>query len=60
MDKVVSQRARRAQLHTRLVWRGGDTTTLEVPVAVGALTALPTAPERAQQMRGLLGRGQKR
>jgi hypothetical protein len=57
MDKVVIQRARRDQGHTRIVWRGGETTTFEVPVAVGALTDLPTAPEMAQQMRGLFAAG---
>jgi hypothetical protein len=58
IDKVVIQRARRDQIHTRIVWRGGETTTLEVPVAVGALTELPTAPPRAQQIRGLFAAGQ--
>jgi hypothetical protein len=57
MDKVVIQRARRDQGHTRIVWRGGETTTFEVPVAVGALTDLPTAPEMAQQMRVLFAAG---
>jgi len=57
IDKVVIQRARRAQMHTRLVWRGGETTTLEVPVAVGALTDLPGAHEMAQQIRGLVAEG---
>ena len=27
IDKVVIQRARRDQIHTRIVWRGGETTT---------------------------------
>jgi hypothetical protein len=57
IDKVVIQRARRDQLHTRIVWRGGETTTLEVPVAVGAFTDLPTAHEMAQQIRGLFTEG---
>ena len=57
IDKVVIQRARRDQMHTRLVWRGGETTTFEVPVAVGALTDLPTAHELAQQIRVLLAEG---
>jgi len=57
IDKVVIQRARRDQIHTRIVWRGGETTTLEVPVAVGALTDLPTAPEMAQQIRVLFAQG---
>jgi len=57
IDKVVIQRARRDQVHTRIVWRGGETTTFEVPVAVGALTDLPTAPAMAQQIRVLFAAG---
>lgn len=57
IDKVVIQRARRDQIHTRIVWRGGETTTFDVPVAVGALTDLPTAHEMAQQIRLLFAEG---
>jgi len=57
IDKVVLPRARRDQMHTRIVWRGGETTTCEVPVAVGALTDLPGAHEMAQQIRGLCAEG---
>src|SRR5438128_5238346 len=57
IDKVVLQRARRDQIHTRIVWRGGETTTFEVPVAVGALTDLPGAHEMAQQIRVLFAAG---
>jgi len=57
IDQVVIQRARRDQMHTRIVWRGGETTTCEVPVAVGALTDLPTAHEMAQQIRVLFAEG---
>ena len=37
--------------------RGGETTTFEVPVAVGALTDLPGAHEMAQQIRVLFAAG---
>ncbi len=57
IDKVVIQRARRDQMHTRIVWRGGATTTVEIPVAVGALTDLPTAHAMAQQIRVLFAEG---
>jgi hypothetical protein len=57
LDQVVLQRARRDQMHPRIVWRGGETTTLEVPVAVGALTDRPTAPQMAQQIRGRFAEG---
>ena len=48
---------RRDQIHTSIVWRGGETTTMEVSVAVGALTDLPTAPQMAQQIRVLFAEG---
>jgi hypothetical protein len=54
---VVIQRARRDQVHTRILWRGGETTTFEVPGALGALTDLPTAYDMAPQMRGLFAAG---
>lgn len=65
IDKVVIQRARRDQIHTRIVWRGGETTTFDVPIAVGALRDLPTAHEvvsgvgstLAQQIRVLFAEG---
>jgi len=59
IDKVVIQRARRDQIHTRMVWRGGETTTFDVPVAVGALRDLPTAHEMAQQIRVLFAEGKR-
>jgi DNA invertase Pin-like site-specific DNA recombinase len=37
IDKVVIHRAQRDQVHTRLIWKGGDTTTLAVPIPVGSL-----------------------
>ena len=51
IDQVVLQRARRDQRPPRMVWRGGETTTVEVPVAVGALTDLPGVHEMAPQIR---------
>jgi hypothetical protein len=57
IDKVVMQRARRDQIHTRIVWRGGEITVFEVPVSVGALRDLPSAHEMAQQIRVLFAEG---
>jgi DNA invertase Pin-like site-specific DNA recombinase len=57
IDQGGIPRARRDQIHTRIVWRGGETTTFEVPVAVGALTDLPIAHEMAQQIRVLFAAG---
>jgi len=45
IDKVVIQRVARDQVRTRIVWRGGATTTRDIPVAVGALADLTGADE---------------
>jgi hypothetical protein len=50
IDKVVIQRLRRDTVHTRMIWKGGATTTYEVPVSVGAFADLSTAVEMEQQM----------
>ena len=45
IDKVVVQRSARDSVHTRIVWRGGETTVLDVPVPVGSFADLSTAQE---------------
>jgi hypothetical protein len=40
IDKVVIQRLARDRVQARIVWKGGDTTTLSIPVTVGALKDL--------------------
>jgi DNA invertase Pin-like site-specific DNA recombinase len=40
IDKVVIHRAAPDSIRMRLVWRGGDASALNVPVAVGSLAAL--------------------
>jgi hypothetical protein len=45
IDKVVLHRLAPAQAHVRIVWRGGATTTLLVPVPVKNLAMLPLATE---------------
>ncbi len=40
LDKVVVQRTARDQVRIRIVWRGGDTTTSEIPIPVGSLAEL--------------------
>jgi len=40
IDKVVIHRAAPDTIHMRLVWRGGDASTFDVPVPVGSLAAL--------------------
>jgi len=58
IDKVVIQRVARDRVQTRIVWRGGETTTLDVPVHVGRWTDLAEAAEveqiiRAESLRGV-------
>lgn len=48
IDKVVIQRLVPEFVQTRIVWKGGDISTLQVPVSVGALTDLAGAPEMEQ------------
>src|SRR5438552_6568441 len=43
IDKVVVHRVPRDEVQTRIVWKGGATTTLAVPVTVGAFIDLQGA-----------------
>jgi len=45
IDKVVIHRLVPDRVQTRIVWRGGDTTTLDIPVPVGSFADLSTAAE---------------
>lgn len=45
IDKVVIHRIARDQVETRIVWKGGDTTTANISVSVGALADLSNADE---------------
>ena len=57
IDKVVIHRHRRDQVHTRIVWKGGDTTTLEVPISVGSLVELSNGAEFEQRLLALSRQG---
>jgi hypothetical protein len=50
IEKVVVHRVARDRVQARIVWKGGDTTTLSIPVPVGALKDLTGA----QQMERLI------
>src|SRR3982751_4493680 len=50
IDKVVIHRQVRDQVHTRIVWRGGESTTFEVPIAVGTYQALSRAKEMEERI----------
>jgi DNA invertase Pin-like site-specific DNA recombinase len=45
IDKVVIHRSSPHSVHARIVWRGGDTTTLEIPMPVKRWNELPDAAE---------------
>jgi DNA invertase Pin-like site-specific DNA recombinase len=45
IDKVVIHRQVQDRVQTRIVWRGGNITTLEIPVPVGSFADLSTAVE---------------
>src|SRR5215467_1868034 len=45
IDKVVIHRTTRECVQARIVWKGGETTTLQIPIAVGALKDLAGAAE---------------
>ena len=40
IDKVVIHRSAPDNIHVRIVWRGGDASEVDIPAAVGSLTAL--------------------
>jgi hypothetical protein len=58
IDKVALHRVAPAQAQVRIVWRGGETTTLRVPVKVKSLAALPRAAEMEQLICALFAEGQ--
>jgi hypothetical protein len=45
IDKVVIRRVRRDTVHARVVWKGGEVTTAEIPIPVGSLAELSQAKE---------------
>jgi hypothetical protein len=57
MDKVVVHRVPRDEVRTRIVWKGGATTTFAVPVSVGAFADRHGAAAMAQQMLTLCAAG---
>ena len=57
IDKVVLHRVARSQAQVRIVWRGGETTTVVVPVPVKSLAALPQATEMEQLICTLVAEG---
>lgn len=50
IEKVVIHRPERDIVQTRIVWKGGATTTMMIPVAVGSLSQLSFAHEMEQKI----------
>ncbi len=57
IDKVVAHRTAADTVRVRIVWKGGDTTTADLPVTVGALARLSFGVEMEQRVLGLARRG---
>lgn len=57
IDKVVVHRAARDRLQTRIVWKGGETTTLQIPIPVGSFAELSQAKEMEQLVLKLSAEG---
>jgi hypothetical protein len=41
IDKVIIHRMHRDLIHTRIVWKGGATSSFDIPIAVGSFAELP-------------------
>ena len=57
LDKVVLHRIKRDRIHTRIVWRGGETTELEIPITVHALAALSNGQDLERRILALHAQG---
>ena len=58
IDKVVIHRTIPDRVQTRVVWRGGDFTTFEIPVPVGSFADLSNAAEMEKIIIDLSRKGQ--
>jgi DNA invertase Pin-like site-specific DNA recombinase len=59
LDKVIAHRTAPDVIRVRIVWKGGDTTTAELPVPVNALARLSGADRLEQQVLELARQGQR-
>lgn len=57
IDKVVIHRSARDQITTRIVWKGGATTTRQIPIPVGSFAELSFADEMEQEILRLATQG---
>jgi DNA invertase Pin-like site-specific DNA recombinase/predicted DNA-binding transcriptional regulator AlpA len=57
IDKVVIHRVKRDTIRTRVIWKGGEVSTAEVPIPVGSLAELSQAKEMESQVVELSSKG---
>jgi DNA invertase Pin-like site-specific DNA recombinase len=57
IDKVVIRRVGRDTIHTRVVWKGGEVTSADIPIPVGALAELSQAKELEAEILRLSAEG---
>jgi hypothetical protein len=57
IDKVVIHRNVRDQVHTKIVWKGGATTTIQFPIQVGSFADLSSAKEMEEDILKLVSQG---
>lgn len=57
IDKVVIHRSQRDTVHTRIVWKGGETTTGDLPIHVGSWRELRYSAELEQHIVNLHRQG---
>ncbi len=57
IEKVVIHRRQRDQIHTRIVWKGGDTTTVDLPITVGSLAELRNGAALERRLLALAHQG---
>ncbi len=57
IDKVVIRRIAPDSVQARIVWRGGDTTTAEIPVTVNSLARLSSAREMEETILSMAREG---
>src|SRR5262249_55333880 len=57
IDKVVMHRIAPDTIRARIVWRGGDTTTADLPMTVGALACLSFAQAMEEEVLNLARQG---
>jgi hypothetical protein len=57
IDKVVIHRSTRDTVRTRVVWKGGEVTTADIPITVGSLAELSQGKEMESQILQLASAG---